>query len=373
MRARRFFPLALWIAAFVAVPAGIFALGRWLAAGDRLRPADAAGRSGARTRPPGLDGSKNGVREPVSGFLGQLRRAQSLETLSLAEIQRRLRNREVVDGEFRDHIRRWAERDPAAAWNFLLTEGRWHWEERNSFHRDSEFGIAMLAYFRKDPEAALEALRAVGAADGVVPAWEGADALLNEMLRGDGPLAAKALPHFHELMAWAPPDDRLTFPEGPKAEIARRIAALPAGVGRTTLLRRIAAGWFSEAGDAAADWARTLPDEDRKAAEEGLLSAVLKADGSSPPVDRLTWAAQWLSEPAQGAQRAEHGAELVEKMAAQDFDGAWAWATQNLAARPLVTAIGRLIDLASDADRPKAMALVEALPPGGMAPPTRPW
>ena len=336
----------VWLAAFLAVPPGTYRLGRWWGTPD----AEPSMR-GAKTLPPGASTASRHPTREKSGFLAELHAAQRLDGLSSAEAGSQVRSGRVPRHRLADSISRWAAEDPAAAFA---------WAVDRCSDDPEPIEVALTAFLKRDPEAALEACRKRDLfGDPSVQS-----ALWQLVVAEDRALAAKIARILVRSNYVDPFSNPVEMAMGDLFDIGERIAALPSGRTRTSLLGDLARIWPPDSPVDAWDWAKKLPEQDRRAFEGKSVLALEQGNRSAQTPERIARALEWLSSPEHGRERSEYGPAIVSMRARSDLNGAWGWAQDHLSGSTLTRAAEDLAFEVSRADVDQARNFVEALPMG---------
>lgn len=149
--------------------------------------------------------------------------------------------------------------------------------------------------------------------------------------------------------------------DGQESAVTLLLQAMPQSSARDILLENAARQWCYKDWPAAMAWAETLPSPQREELVANMAMRTLQRGGDS---DSVPLAIQWLHDKATPAQRQALGPRYVDHMAKSSPAAALDWARENMAGRPLASALARVLEQQAAADPAAARRLVEELPPG---------
>lgn len=259
-------------------------------------------------------------------------------------------------------VQQWAERDPAACWEWQLAGGRSGVDYTS---------IIFHAWAKKDPEAAAVAVRSAPADK----RYSAAEAVLGVWFRDEEGLAARLAPYLDEISGYDNSAASRWSRVDADGQYSARILALPPGPARSNFLRGYGSGLFDRDWEKGVAWASQIPEADRQAVLAAFAAAAFAGGRTvyygeqirkEPGPERLAWAQKWFAEEADEPTRSRLGPRYVETLSATDPAAALAWAQEWLGGVTLSRAVGNVVSTQSAKDQAAAVALIEDLPPGGV-------
>ncbi|WP_367871531.1 hypothetical protein [Luteolibacter sp. Populi] len=291
-------------------------------------------------------------RSELRGLARQKDRLVQRNCTSVAALEKLYRSGTLPDFELQAALRQAAAHDP---------EGTWDWvdaRQMSPFQRADLLRAVAGTWFKTDPDAVLARLATAGY-------WERgqiAGSLIGQLMAGpDGKIAATSA-QLDRILDLAYIDAPNTF-QNCSAEGAAKLLALPAGSSRDRLLEMFAAVWLQRDPAASSAWFQQLPAGIRNEAGAQFAERALASRGEGPSAAR-SFAIGWLLKDAPAVARARLGATLADTMAETDPAAALKWANENLSARPLAEATGKVIARILASDPEGARQMVASLPPG---------
>ena len=251
----------------------------------------------------------------------------------------------------------------ASAWAKADPEGLWHWiQENGGSFWGNLYGRLFAEWFRRDPDAAVEALRQTKSGR-----YDGRFALMSLLFDDDPEVARAAGERLDEFLGEARPTPGepadMHFTKG--RETVEKLLAAPDSHGKEKLLRFAVAGWFKTDWEAARDWAAGRPVAERAAMERSLFALgfprVLERDPEG-----VAWALEWFGRDESRDLRAGFGDQLASVLARDDPAGAMTWASTELSGASMARAMAAVVTSQLKKDREAAITTVDALPPGGV-------
>ncbi|WP_193212526.1 hypothetical protein [Luteolibacter marinus] len=302
--------------------------------------------------PPVFEASMS--RDVPRGLERRARRLADLEAGSPAALERLYRSGNHSDWELLAVVRRSAESDP---------EGTWQWIEEQSLNTNDRRlfrQTVALAWFPQDPVGLLSRLNPTDYND-----WQIAGNLIGLLASDDPASAAAARNHLDEIVAAGAlrlGSSGLPLSGEQGGEI---LLALPPGPSRDLLVQQYAIDWLARDASAAQAWMANLSPAQRNKVMAEFSPQAIRRQGAAGAL-----AASWIRNEAPPALKAKLGPDLVDWMLDEypqaGSKPAFSWATENLSAAPLATAMGKLVARHFSSEPDHARQMVEELPSGNL-------